>query len=89
MKGNAGWQKTLGLTNWPVLRKTLVALLGGLILLVGLVLIVLPGPAFLVLPLGLAILASEFVWARGLVRLGKKLWAKTRGWRRKIGVVRQ
>jgi len=29
--------------------------------------IVLPGPAILVIPLGLAILATEFVWARKLL----------------------
>ncbi len=89
MKGDARWRKTPGLTNCPLLRKTLVALLGGLILLVGFFLLVLPGPAFLVIPLGLAILAREFAWARRLVRLGKKLWTEMRGWRRKIGVVRQ
>jgi hypothetical protein len=30
-------------------------------------LIVLPGPAFLVIPAGLAILATEFLWARRLL----------------------
>lgn len=37
-------------------------------LVLGIVLIVLPGPAFVVIPLGLAILAAEFVWARKLLR---------------------
>jgi len=41
-----------------------VALLGGSVLLVGLALVVLPGPAVVVIPVGLAILATEFVWAR-------------------------
>jgi hypothetical protein len=34
------------------------------VLLMGVALIVLPGPAFIVIPLGLAILATEFIWAR-------------------------
>ena len=45
-------------------RRTLIALIGGSILLIGLALIFLPGPAFIVIPVGLAILATEFAWAR-------------------------
>ena len=47
-----------------VLHKTLVALVGGGLLLAGLAMLVLPGPAFVVIPAALAILAIEFVWAR-------------------------
>jgi tellurite resistance protein TerC len=36
--------------------------------------IVLPGPALVVLPAGLALLATEFVWARRLLRrIGKQV----------------
>ena len=46
------------------LRKTIVALIGGTIVLLGLALIVLPGPFTLpLLILGFAILGSEFAWA--------------------------
>ena len=45
-------------------RKLVVAFTGGSVALVGVAMIVLPGPAFLVIPLGLAILATEFRWAR-------------------------
>ena len=37
---------------------------GGVILMIGLVMLVLPGPAIVFIPLGLAILATEFRWAR-------------------------
>lgn len=47
-----------------LLKKTLVAITGGTLLAVGLVMIVLPGPAIVVIPTALAILAIEFVWAR-------------------------
>lgn len=47
-----------------MLKKTLVALVGGSLLLAGVALLVLPGPAFVVIPAALAILAIEFVWAR-------------------------
>jgi tellurite resistance protein TerC len=46
------------------LRKALVALLGGAVLLLGVVMLLLPGPAVLVIPLGLGILGLEFAWAR-------------------------
>jgi hypothetical protein len=45
-------------------RKIAVGIAGGLVLLAGVAMIVLPGPAFVVIPAGLAILASEFEWAR-------------------------
>ncbi len=55
-------QKTL-----KQLKKILVAVLGFTVIVVGIVLIVTPGPATLVIPAGLAILASEFVWAERLL----------------------
>jgi len=41
--------------------------IGFTVLLVGLAMIVLPGPAIVVIPAGLAILATEFLWARKLL----------------------
>jgi uncharacterized protein (TIGR02611 family) len=40
---------------------------GAVIVLGGLAMLVLPGPAFLVIPVGLAILSLEFVWAGRLL----------------------
>ena len=37
-------------------------------LLGGLMMLVLPGPALIVIPLGLAILAIDFPWARAVVQ---------------------
>ncbi len=45
-------------------RRIAVALVGGTVLAIGIALIVLPGPALVVIPLGLAILGAEFAWAR-------------------------
>ena len=42
-------------------------LAGGLILLTGIAMLALPGPAFVVIPIGLAILALEFRWAERLL----------------------
>ncbi len=49
-------------------KRLVVSVVGGTVLLFGIALIVLPGPAFLVIPAGLAILATEFVWARRMLR---------------------
>ena len=46
------------------IKKIIVAVIGFTILIIGILMIVLPGPAFIVIPLGLAILATEFVWAK-------------------------
>jgi tellurite resistance protein TerC len=58
----------------PVVVKTLkqakrliVIVVGFTVLAIGIAMIVLPGPAFVVIPLGLAILASEFIWAKQLL----------------------
>jgi tellurite resistance protein TerC len=45
-------------------RKILIGLMGGTVLLIGIIMIVTPGPALIVIPAGLAILATEFAWAR-------------------------
>lgn len=61
------------------LRKLFIAIIGGTILLIGVALIVLPGPAFIVIPIGLAILATEFAWARGMVNRAKAMVGKKSG----------
>ena len=50
------------------LKKILVLIIGGTVLLIGIILIFLPGPSFIVIPAGLAILAIEFTWARTLLK---------------------
>lgn len=48
-------------------RRMIVAVVGTTVLLIGVALIFLPGPAFVVIPVGLAILGLEFAWARRLL----------------------
>ena len=72
-----------------ILRRIIVAVIGGTILLIGIALIVLPGPAFVVIPLGLVILASEFAWARSLLRRGRELIGKIRGRKMEAAVVEE
>lgn len=54
--------------TWQQMRRVIIASVGASVLLVGVVMIVAPGPAVIVIPAGLAILAIEFVWARRLLR---------------------
>ena len=51
-----------------VARRIVVATVGATVLAIGLALIVLPGPAFVVIPIGLGILGLEFAWARRWLR---------------------
>lgn len=56
------------------LKRIIVAVVGFTVLGIGIALIVLPGPAFIVIPAGLAILAVEFAWARDLLqRMNERL----------------
>jgi uncharacterized protein (TIGR02611 family) len=47
--------------------RVLYAIAGATILLAGLAMLVLPGPAFVVIPVGLALLSLEFTWAERLL----------------------
>ena len=58
---------TIGLTFSVLMRRIIIGLSGGLVLIVGVAMTVLPGPAFVVVPLGLTILATEFAWARRMM----------------------
>lgn len=45
-------------------RRIVVGVVGTTIVLVGVIMLVTPGPAIVVIPVGLAILSIEFAWAR-------------------------
>jgi tellurite resistance protein TerC len=80
MKWLSRTKAALGLNILPApLRKLIVAVIGVTILLLGVVMVVLPGPAFIVIPVGLGILATEFAWARRAVRRARVIIAKARG----------
>jgi hypothetical protein len=49
-------------------KRLIRTVVGFSLLLLGMALIFLPGPSVLVIPIALAILAGEFVWARKLLR---------------------
>jgi tellurite resistance protein TerC len=53
-------------------RRIIISIVGMSVLLFGVALLVLPGPAFVVIPVGLAILATEYAWARRWLRAIKE-----------------
>jgi uncharacterized protein (TIGR02611 family) len=57
-----------------------VGMLGGIIAVVGLALVPLPGPGWLVVFLGLAILGTEFAWAGRLAAFVKRQLARFWAW---------
>jgi uncharacterized protein (TIGR02611 family) len=52
--------------------KIVVGIVGATVTLVGVVMLVTPGPAFVLIPLGLAILATEFEWAHRWLEKAKE-----------------
>jgi tellurite resistance protein TerC len=67
-------------------KRVIRIVLGFTLLLIGIALIVLPGPATVVIPVALALLAGEFVWAKRLLEKFNSgvhtLWRKRKGKKR-------
>ena len=60
--------RRLGYLTYRAARRVVVAVVGVTVVLIGVVMLLTPGPGLVVIPLGLAILSIEFAWA--------KLWLK-------------
>ena len=58
--------KSIGILSTSVrtARRIVVGIIGTTVCLIGVILLVAPGPAFVVIPAGLAILSIEFAFAR-------------------------
>ena len=61
------------LENIKIVRRIIVSVVGATVLLIGIALLVLPGPAFIVIPIGLAILATEYAWARHWLKKARRI----------------
>jgi tellurite resistance protein TerC len=57
-------------------KRIIVGVVGGTVTLIGIALLVLPGPAFVVIPIGLSILATQFVWARRYLQKARAMAAR-------------
>jgi hypothetical protein len=62
--------------NWHLTyrwaKRIAISIVVGTVLAIGVAMIVLPGPALVVIPLGLAILGAEYAWARRWLRKVKE-----------------
>ncbi|MEU3163158.1 TIGR02611 family protein [Streptosporangium sp. NPDC006930] len=73
--------------------KIVIGVIGAVLVIGGLIMVPFPGPGWLVVFAGLAVLATEFHWAHRLLEFGKRTlsawtaWLGRRGWSVKILVV--
>ena len=54
--------------NIPGVKRVATGIAGGTMVAAGVAMLVLPGPGLLTIALGLALLATEFAWAEGLLK---------------------
>jgi len=68
------------------LYRSVVAVVGGVVVVVGLIAVPAPGPGWLIVFVGIAVWASEFEWAQRLLRWGREQlqswndWLRSRPW---------
>lgn len=64
-------------------KKTLIGILGGIVLVAGVIMIPYPGPGWLVVFAGLGILSTEFEWAQRLLHFAKSKYDAWEAWIRR------
>jgi tellurite resistance protein TerC len=69
MRGLRQWFAESLTYKWA--RRIAISLIGCTVILIGVAMIILPGPALVVIPLGLGILGLEFAWARSWLARAK------------------
>jgi tellurite resistance protein TerC len=58
--------------TYRLARRIAISVVGFTVLAIGIAMMVLPGPAFIVIPIGLGILGLEFAWARRWLKTVKE-----------------
>ena len=92
--GLQGWLDGIRSTRTGALTlKIVIGLIGTVMVAGGLIMVPFPGPGWLVVFAGLAVLATEFHWAHKLLEFGKQTlrawteWYKRQGWTLRILVL--
>jgi uncharacterized protein (TIGR02611 family) len=62
------------------LKRTLIGIGGGIVVIIGIVAIPYPGPGWLIVFTGLAILATEFEWAQRILDRARGEYDKWQAW---------
>ncbi|WP_449278305.1 TIGR02611 family protein [Leucobacter sp. GX24907] len=75
------WRGLIRRYPWlNVVYKVLVTVIGGAIIILGLVLVPLPGPGWLIVFIGMTVLGSEYHWARRLTAWLRRAFARFWEW---------
>lgn len=82
----ARWRAAIKRRPWlDVVYRVVITALGATIAIVGLILVPLPGPGWLIVFIGLTVLGSEYHWARRLLGWLRntlaRFWERWRAWR--------
>ncbi|MEV0147053.1 MULTISPECIES: TIGR02611 family protein [unclassified Nonomuraea] len=92
--GLNGWLDGVRSTRTGALTlKIVIGVIGAVMVVGGLIMVPFPGPGWLVVFAGLAVLATEFHWARRVLEFGKRTlhawteWYKRQGWPLRIVVL--
>ncbi len=62
------------------LRRIAIGIVGGVVLVIGIIAIPYPGPGWLIVFAGLAILATEFAWAQKVLDVAKGKYDEWQAW---------
>jgi len=62
------------------MRRIVVGIIGGIVLIIGIIAIPYPGPGWLIVFSGLAILATEFTWAQRLLHFARGKYDAWQNW---------
>lgn len=62
------------------LKKILIGIVGGIVLVAGIIMIPYPGPGWLVVFMGLGILSTEFAWAGNILKYAKGKYDAWQNW---------
>lgn len=82
------WRTVIRKRPWlNIVYKTLITIIGVAVVIIGVILIPLPGPGWLIVFIGMTILGSEYHWARRftswLRMMLARFWYWWRAWRRR------
>ncbi|MCK2220490.1 TIGR02611 family protein [Actinomadura sp. ATCC 31491] len=93
-EGFQGWLDGIRATRTGALTlKIVIGVIGAVMIVGGLIMVPFPGPGWLVVFAGLAVLATEFHWAHKVLEFGKRTlhawtqWYKRQGWTVRIVVL--
>lgn len=68
-------------------KRVAIAIAGGVVVVIGVIAIPYPGPGWLIVFTGLAILATEFAWARGVLKRARGTYDSWQAWLKRQPII--